>query len=379
MVQMPDGVAARYEEADVFDDASDRVAAALRRFWLPVAYAHEVGTAPVGVVLLGQRLVVARFADGAVHAFADLCPHRGTALSLGAMVDGCLRCPYHGWTYASDGACVDIPADASQRIPSRARLQPFACVEASGLVWICPYGGAPIDPPPFPERDDPSLRLLPVPTYDWACGSLRRIENFMDLAHIPWVHDGVLGSSDDPATPPAAVRRLGSAIEMTATVFEHANMKSLGGGHEIPGGSDVWTQSRWLVHMPLTLWWRQELAGDRTYGIFLTVSPITMARCRTFSILFRNFDLESDQAYSDFQLEIAEADRLIAESQRPAELPYDLTEELQLKGPDQFSIEYRRWIRQLADGATLPSRPPAPNTAPNPAQGGDHDQSPAAV
>jgi phenylpropionate dioxygenase-like ring-hydroxylating dioxygenase large terminal subunit len=130
--------------------------------------------------------------------------------------------------------------------------------------------------------------------------------------------------------------------------------------------------------MPLTIWWRQELAGDRTYGIFLAVSPITMGRCRTFSVLFRNFDLQSDQQYSDFQLEIAEADRLIAESQRPAELPYDVTEELQLKGPDQFSIEYRRWIRQLADGAT-PSPPTAPNPAPNPAAGGDHYQSPASV
>jgi vanillate O-demethylase monooxygenase subunit len=357
---MSDGVVALQHlehdqgDSEVFDDGNERVAAALRRFWLPVAYADEVGERPVGVVLLGERLVVARFGDGEVHAFRDLCPHRGTALSLGSMVDGCLRCPYHGWTYAENGACVAIPADASQRIPSRARLKPYACVESSGLVWVCPDGGAPIDPPPFPERDDPSLRLVSVPAYDWGCGSLRRVENFMDLAHIPWVHDGVLGSSESPETPPHQVRRLGPAIEMSATVMEYPNMKSVGGGLPAPGNtSQVWTHSRWLVHPPVTLWWRQALPDDRIYGIFLAVSPITMTRCRTFSVLFRNFDLDADEQYSDFQLEIAEADRAIAESQRPNELPYDLTAELQIKGPDQLSIEYRRWIRELADGATI--------------------------
>jgi vanillate O-demethylase monooxygenase subunit len=342
-------------DLEVFDDASERVGAVLRRFWLPVAYADDIGGAPAGVVLLGERLVVARFGDGAVRAFRDLCPHRGTALSLGAMVDGCLRCPYHGWTYDKRGTCVAIPSDASQRIPSRARLQPFACVEASGLIWVCPDGDAAIDPPPFPERFDPAMRLVQVPTYDWACGSLRRIENFMDLSHIPWVHDGVLGSSEHPETPSYRVARNGSAIEMHARVLEYPNMKSVAGPPPAPG-QQVWTTSDWLVHMPVTLWWRQELPDDRVYGIFLAVSPITLTRCRTFSILFRNFDFDSDQQYADFQIEIAEADRAIAESQRPAELPYDLTAELQIKGPDQLSIEYRRWIRELADGESITDR-----------------------
>jgi vanillate O-demethylase monooxygenase subunit len=344
-------------EIGVFDDATDRMAAALARFWLPVAYCGDVTDAPVGVELLGQRLVVARLRDGNVHAFRDLCPHRGTALSLGSLVDGCLRCPYHGWTYASDGACILIPSDPAQPIPSRARLQPFACVEASGLVWVCLAGGAPPGPPPFPEMGDPSLRLLPVPSYDWECGAMRRIENFMDLAHIPWVHDGVLGSSERPETPPHQVRRRETAIEMTATMLELPNLKSVAPGFD---GAAVWTTSKWLLHMPVTLWWRQHLPEDRVYGIFLTASPITMHRCRTFSVLFRNFDFESDRRYSDFQLEIAEADRAIAESQRPAELPYDLTDELQIKGADQLSIEYRRWIRQLADGAAVATaEPPA--------------------
>lgn len=42
-----------------------------------------------------------------------------------------------------------------------------------------------------------------------------------------------------------------------------------------------------------------------------------------------------------------EQDRGIVESQRPEELPLDLSEELHLRGPDAPAIEYRRRLREL--------------------------------
>ena len=42
-----------------------------------------------------------------------------------------------------------------------------------------------------------------------------------------------------------------------------------------------------------------------------------------------------------------EADRVIAESQLPEELPTDLSEEMYVKGADQISVEYRRWLLEL--------------------------------
>ena len=44
-----------------------------------------------------------------------------------------------------------------------------------------------------------------------------------------------------------------------------------------------------------------------------------------------------------------EADRVIAESQLPEELPTDLSEEMYVKGADQISVEYRRWLLELVD------------------------------
>ncbi len=42
-----------------------------------------------------------------------------------------------------------------------------------------------------------------------------------------------------------------------------------------------------------------------------------------------------------------EQDRVIAESQRPEELPVDLREEMYVKSADSVSIEYRRWFLEL--------------------------------
>ena len=95
---------------------------ALRDFWHPVAWAHELGEHPVRTELLGTAVVIWRAAEGDIRAFRDLCLHRGTALSLGTVEDGCLVCPYHGWTYAADGRCTHIPQlEPGRPIPERVR------------------------------------------------------------------------------------------------------------------------------------------------------------------------------------------------------------------------------------------------------------------
>ena len=42
---------------------------------------------------------------------SDLCIHRGGALSDGEIKGDCIMCPYHGWEYNAEGACVKIPAN----------------------------------------------------------------------------------------------------------------------------------------------------------------------------------------------------------------------------------------------------------------------------
>ena len=102
--------------------------AALRECWHPVAFSHELADRPVHADLLGEPLVLWRGPDGRPRANADLCVHRGTALSLGWIAGDELVCPYHGWRYRADGRCVAIPQlEDPSRVPAKARISAFGC------------------------------------------------------------------------------------------------------------------------------------------------------------------------------------------------------------------------------------------------------------
>ena len=160
---------------------------ALRSAWMPVCQSGELTDRPLPIRLSGETLVVARLGD-TVAAFPDLCVHRGTALSLGwvdpgtspapdgspATGEACLVCPYHGWSYGQSGEVKRIPAVHGRAIPRRARIERYAAVEHMGLVWVLLEPGpggwenpAPLYPlPEAPWWGDPSLRTIPITTYD---------------------------------------------------------------------------------------------------------------------------------------------------------------------------------------------------------------------
>lgn len=66
-----------------------------------------VAVAPAGAVRDGQmrefvvegvEIVVVNL-EGAVHAFANRCPHQGGPLSKGRLEDGVMICPWHLWRF----------------------------------------------------------------------------------------------------------------------------------------------------------------------------------------------------------------------------------------------------------------------------------------
>ena len=128
--------------------------------WFPVARSAEVGTTPVPVGAGGQAYVVVRLRPGGeVSAFPSRCPHRLVPLAAGAVVDGRLQCPAHGWRFDGEGRCVEIPSLGEHGAPPpRADLpMPWAVEERHGWVWLAPERTAtPLPPrpadPPLPEH-----------------------------------------------------------------------------------------------------------------------------------------------------------------------------------------------------------------------------------
>src|SRR5262245_10659156 len=92
--------------------------------WHPVASLEQLQEkAILNVRLLEEELVIWRAANGEIYVWQDLCLHRGTRLSLGKTDGSHLICPYHGWSYNTQGRCVRIPAHPDQIPPARAKVR----------------------------------------------------------------------------------------------------------------------------------------------------------------------------------------------------------------------------------------------------------------
>ncbi len=87
-----------------------------RPSWQIVCHASDIPAAGDYHLLdaIGESVIVIRGEDGAMRAFTNVCRHRGARILDGP--SGCARrlvCPYHAWTYGSDGRLTGVPMKAS--------------------------------------------------------------------------------------------------------------------------------------------------------------------------------------------------------------------------------------------------------------------------
>jgi phenylpropionate dioxygenase-like ring-hydroxylating dioxygenase large terminal subunit len=101
--------------------------------WFPVCLSSELAAGPVGVDFLDGRVVAYRDAAGRAVVHSGYCLHLGADLSVGEVVDGQLRCRFHGWRYGADGRCA--ATGIGDPVPNRARLFDFPVIERYGIVW----------------------------------------------------------------------------------------------------------------------------------------------------------------------------------------------------------------------------------------------------
>jgi phenylpropionate dioxygenase-like ring-hydroxylating dioxygenase large terminal subunit len=333
---------------DCLDSLNDPL---LLKHWFLVAWSSDIATGQiVPFRLLGRDLVLWR-SSTQLHCWLDLCIHRGAKLSLGIVQlsradddqrSDCLVCPYHGWKYAESGQCVHIPAHPDFVPPAKARAQSHHVRERYGAVWVC-LGELEDDPPEFPFAETAGFRTVPAGPYRFNALGPRVIENALDVAHLGYVHAGLLGDPQRLEIEDYEVEDGPSGPEAKQISIWQPNPDGTGRGAMI-------TYHYWIC-APLTMAF--EKTGDegrvdsRRFAILAQVFPIDSERSEMRMLMCMNYGGEfSDEELRAFQDRVTEQDRLIVESQRPELLPLDLQAEFHLRS-DRMAIAYRRWLRSI--------------------------------
>lgn len=324
----------------------------LKNVWYVAADSSEVVPGKAHKTrVLGQNYVLFRDENGKVGCLSDICIHRGASLAQAKrLVNGCVECPYHGWQYKTDGACVKIPAQGDKPPAERIRIDAYPTVEKYGWVWVF-FGDAPeAERPPIPEfaeYDDPKYRSIRG-VYHWNADAGRVVENGLDFAHAPYVHRGFMGHPDH-----------GEINEIKVDV-QHEWGGSAAHHYLPPPPPGIWKYfsgkrdgvlARTGFHISGALM-RLDLQISKAWKmvIFDANTPIDEHTTLTRWIAARNFFTGAwGDGNTRFRvIQIFDQDKEILEEVKPIELPYDLSEEYSVQS-DSLAILYRRMRKRLIE------------------------------
>ncbi len=328
--------------------------------WYAVEFGRQVADQPVQARVHGHDLVLWRGRDGTVNAQSDLCVHRGGSLAGGSVSGDCVRCPYHGWRYGTDGACVEIPANrAGLPIPKKARVDTYPCVERYGFVWVFLGDLASDQRPPIPELDGleehtevkaDGYRAVSG-DFTWNANYDRVLENAVDIAHTPFVHSGSFGNADQPEIQDFDLEERhgnGHLMSVTATVEL-----------EPPRPSGLWRFISKKDRPPVST-----TTGFFPPNVSMLIVRLPMGEIRIFTAvvprdehttvskfcMMRTFFTGgwADKNSIQRTLKVFLEDQPSVEAQRPELLPFDLSAELHVKS-DSIQLAYRRWRQEQID------------------------------
>lgn len=315
----------------------------LRSDWIVAGKIEDIKETPKQVVLMGERIVLFRNEEG-IHAFKDLCIHRGASLSLGCVKDGNLVCNYHGWEYNSEGTCVKIPQLPEGRsIPLKAKAMKYSCKEAYGFVWINLNNNNP-EFFSYPPYTDENYRNVLWGPQEVNANPPRIVENFLDVGHLAFIHEGFLGVQEHAVINDYDVHTTEDRIYCDEIAIFQPDPDGSGQSKDV-----FYTYE---ILRPLTvLFTKRDPDTENKMTILLTIMPVEDRKSIAFGVMSFNYDTgTTDQEIIEFQDMIFAQDKPIVENQKPEELPLDLQVELSLKC-DRMSIAYRQYLKRL--GVTL--------------------------
>jgi phenylpropionate dioxygenase-like ring-hydroxylating dioxygenase large terminal subunit len=219
--------------------------------WYGVLLSTELHDKPKKIQRFSLDLALFRDSRGKANCLVDVCPHRGVALSAGAIAGDTLACPYHGFQFDGQGVCQKIPCNpAKKQIPSVMRAGHFPVREEHGIIWL--WWGAAVDGVDLPAT--PWFHDVAVEkhysshvAFDWESSFQKTIESNFDHHHAPILHGpgrGDLGKQTEAHE--FEVRKEGEVLflkgrlqEPTSDQTTHPNGYGLAAKTMLPGLSYI--------------------------------------------------------------------------------------------------------------------------------------------
>jgi len=149
--------------------------------------------------IAGESIIVLRDSGGELRAFFNVCRHRGTRLCREASghFSETIQCPYHAWTYTTDGRLIGAPhmQDVEGFSKGDYSLHAASVAEHEGFVWVN------IDPNPMPFASAfaPMLQRMSKyklgglkvghrVTYEVHANWKLVFQNYSECLHCPVIH-----------------------------------------------------------------------------------------------------------------------------------------------------------------------------------------------
>ena len=206
-----------YSSPEIFEREKREV---FLKDWLCVARIEEVEDPGDYMTfrIADEPIVVSRDSSGQIHAFANVCRHRGVEVASGAGNTAEFSCPYHGWLYDLTGALIGAPymKEAEGFDPGNCALRPLLSDVWAGWIFV----NFDLDAEPLGDfvaefEADFSLlrqqdcRLADKLITELDCNWKLINENIVDVYHFQVLHARSFGSVIDGEKFPFNTKRRG--------------------------------------------------------------------------------------------------------------------------------------------------------------------------
>jgi phenylpropionate dioxygenase-like ring-hydroxylating dioxygenase large terminal subunit len=194
----------------------------------------------------------------------------------------------------------------------------------------------------IPEASEPDRRFVPCGWVKMRASGLRVVENFLDMAHFPFVHKDILGSEEHAEVPKYSSELRRDVDEVWASNCSFFQPRIAATETE---GAFVHLTFRVPNPFAVMLYRVCPTSPNRLDAIALFIQPLEEDLCRAQPVMYLVDDISDHTSLLNFEQVIFLQDRIILENQRPLLLPLESRTETPTRA-DSSSITYRRWIKE---------------------------------